>query len=151
MRMKTARLWIVLATLCAGVAAHAADKPCTKPDAANAEKAIDRANTWSQLQKAWQDYRHCDADAVADVYTDAILRLAVDWKNVDAFAACMKEPQFKEFVIAHMKSPAAKDDLDNVYSRAARSCPKGQEAFCTELASALKPPPPPSPPTPPKQ
>jgi hypothetical protein len=148
--MKTARRWIVLAALCAGAAAHGADKACTKADAANAEKAIDRANTWPQLQKAWQDYRHCDADAVADVYTDAILRLAVDWKNVDAFAACMKDPQFNDFVITHMRSPAAKDDLDNVYSRAARSCPKGQEAFCTELTSALKPPASP-PPTPPKQ
>ena len=137
--MRSLRVPVSIALLFVVASVHAADKPCAKADATSAEKAIDRANTWPQLQKAWQDYRHCDAvSAVADLYTDAILRLAVDWKNVDAFAACMKEPQFKQFVLAHLKSPAAKDDLDSIYSRATMSCPKGQEEFCTELASVVK-------------
>jgi hypothetical protein len=131
----------VLASLFAlsACAAHAADKPCTKADAATAEKAIDRVMSWGQLHKAYQDYRHCDADAVAEVYTDSLLRLAVEWKNVDAFAEAMsKDAGFKEFVHAHLNSPAAKDDRDSVYSRAKSSCPKGMEAFCAELAAVVK-------------
>jgi hypothetical protein len=121
-------------------AAQAADKPCTKSDTANAEKAIDRVLNWPQLQKVWQDFRHCDAAAVGDLYTDALMRLMVDWKNMEALAAAMqKDAQFKDFVYAHLKSPAAKDDLAMVYSRARTGCPKGMDEFCADLADAVRP------------
>jgi hypothetical protein len=131
--------WAVALALACGAAA-AADKPCSKADEANAEKAIERVVNWSALQKAWQDYRHCDSGAVGDVYTDALLRLIVEWKNVDAFAAAVqKDAQFREFVHAHLRSPAAKDDHAAVYSRAKASCPKGMDAFCADLAETVKP------------
>ena len=129
----------VLACIAVG-AAQAADKPCTKADAANAEKAIERVLNWPQLQKAWQDYRHCDTGTVADGYTDALMRMTVDWKGIDSLAASMqKDPQYKEFVYAHIKSPAAKDDHEMVYSRVRTGCPKGLDEFCAELADAVKP------------
>ena len=132
--------WIVLlAALAFTAAAVAADKPCTKADSANAQKSIDRVMTWPQLQKAWQDYRQCDSGDVGDTYTDALLRLAVDWKDVNQFADAMKDPAFKQFVFAHLASPAAKDDRQAVYSRAKANCPSGLDAFCTELAEATKP------------
>ena len=139
MTMK-ARLWIpVLACLVIG-AAHAADKTCTKGDSANAEKAIERVLNWPQLQKAWQDYRHCDTGAVADGYTDALMRMMVDWKGMESLGAAMqKDAQYKEFIYAHIKSPTAKDDHAMVYSRARASCPKGLDEFCTELAETVKP------------
>jgi hypothetical protein len=133
------RIVLTGAVLLVAGAAIAADKPCTKADAAAAEKSIDRVSTWPQLHKAWQDYRHCDKNSIEELYTDALLRLMVDWKNVEALAGTMeKDAQYKEFVYAHLRSPAAKDDLDAVYSRAKASCPKGQEAFCAELAEAAK-------------
>jgi len=119
--------------------ALAADKPCTKADAANAQKALDRASSWPQMQKAWQDYRHCDGDATAEQFTDALMRLIIDWKNVDVFAGAMKDEQFKSFVHTHLQSPAAKDDLQDVYARAKSRCPAGQDGFCAELAEAAKP------------
>jgi hypothetical protein len=132
------RIVLAAAALFIAGAAGAADKPCSKADAANAQKTLDRASSWGQMQKAWQDYRHCDADATADQFTDALMRLIIDWKNVDAFAAAMKDAQFRDFVNAHLASPAAKDDLPDVYSRAKSSCPKGQDAFCAELAETAK-------------
>lgn len=137
-------LRITLASAClalgAGSIACAADKPCTKADAANAEKAIERSNNWNQLYKSWQDYRHCDTGAVADGFTDSLMRLMVEWKGVDALAAAMqKDPEFKEWVHARLKSPAAKDDQPTVYSRAKASCPAGMDTFCAELADAVKP------------
>ena len=138
--MKIARVWIAAVACLVLNAAHAADKPCTKADAANAEKAIDRVLHWPQLQKAWQDYQHCDTGAVADLYTDALMRLMADWKGMDALAASMqKDAQYKEFVYAHIKSPAAKDDHAMVYSRARTGCPKGLDEFCAELADTVKP------------
>jgi hypothetical protein len=137
-------LRIALASACfalgVGSVACAADKPCTKADAVNGEKAIERSNNWNQLYKSWQDYRHCDTGSVADGYTDSLMRLIVEWKGVDTLAALMqKDPEFKEWVHARLKSPAAKDDQPTVYSRAMASCPKAMDAFCAELAESVKP------------
>jgi hypothetical protein len=137
MRRAACALWL-LAALAAGPAA-AQDRPCSKADAANAEKAIDRVSSWPQLQKAYKDFRHCDANAaVADVYAETIVRLIVDWKNVDGFVAEMQSAPFKEFVLAHLKRPVAKDELESVYSRAKASCPAKHAAFCAELADFVK-------------
>jgi hypothetical protein len=128
----------LLISICAATAA-AADKPCTKADATRAQKALDGVFTWPQLHKAWQDYRYCDADATAELFTEALMRLIVDWKDVETFASTTrKDPQFKEFVLAHFRSPAAKDDLEDVYARAKTRCPKGLDEFCAEIADAAR-------------
>jgi len=134
------RVFLLLLTSCFCLsAACAADRPCTKSDSANAAKAIDAVVTWPQLRKAWADYRHCDSGEVADLYTDALLRLAVAWKNADQFAVdAGKDPGYKAFVVEHLKSPAAKDDLPSIKGRLSSSCPKGDDAFCAELTEALK-------------
>lgn len=140
MTLKNARAWIAALACLAAASAQAADKPCTKADAANAEKAIDRVLNWPQLHKAWQDYRHCDSDKVADNYTDTVMRMMVDWKGIDGLAGTMqKDPQYKEFIYAHVKSPAAKDDHEMVYSRVRTGCPKGLDEFCAELAATVQP------------
>jgi len=135
--MRSVRNALAIVMLGFAVAAQAQDKPCSKADAAAAEKAIDRVMNWNQLHKAYNDYRHCDKDAVADTYTDALLRLAVDWKNVDALASAMNDPGFKAFVHTHLRSPAAKDDREAVYSRAKSNCPKNLDSFCAELAEVV--------------
>jgi hypothetical protein len=133
------RIAIACAALALAGAASAADKPCSRADAASAQKALDRVASWAQMYAAWQEYAHCDANATADQFTDALLRLVIDWKHVDAFAAAVgKDAKFKQFVHAHLRSPAAKDDLEDVYSRARSKCPAGLDAFCAELAEATK-------------
>jgi hypothetical protein len=127
-------------SMAASLPALAADKPCTKADAAAGEKAIERVNNWGQMYKAWQDYRQCDTGAVADAYTDTLFRLFVEWKGVDALAASMKkDAQYHDWVHARLKSPAAKDDQPAVYSRVRASCPSGMDAFCSEIADSVKP------------
>jgi hypothetical protein len=119
-------------------AAHA-DKTCTRPDIANAQRAIDKVVSWSQLRKAWTDYKHCDTGDVGDQFTDALLRLMVDWKGVEELAAATsKDPDYKAFVVAHLQSPAAKDDQPTVYSRAKKDCPKTLDSFCADIADAVK-------------
>ena len=121
--------------------ADAADKTCSRADIANAQRVVDAVVTWPQLRKAWADYRQCDSGEIADLYTDALLRLAVAWKNADQYAAdAGKDPQYKAFVVEHLKSPAAKDDLPSIKGRLSSNCPKGQEAFCSEMSEALKAP-----------
>jgi len=123
---------------CAGV--QAADKPCARPDIANAQRAIDKVVSWSQLRKAYGDFKQCDSGDVADQFTDALLRMMVEWKNVDELASAMnKDAEYKAFVVKHLQSPAAKDDQPTVYARAKKECPKTLDSFCSDLAEAVKP------------
>jgi hypothetical protein len=128
----------MLATALAACGTVHAQGTCSKADAAKAEKAVDQVNNWPQMQKAYQQYRQCDSDKVADVYAESLVRLIVEWKNVDTMVAAMGDPAFKAFVFKHLGMPSAKDDLEMVYSRAKASCPPQHEAFCKDLADAAK-------------
>lgn len=130
---------LVTAAMLAWLPAQAADKTCTRADIGNAQRAIDKIVSWPQLRKAWTDYRHCDSGDVADQFTDALLRLVVEWKSVEELASAVdKDPDYKAFVLTHLGSPAAKDDQPTVYSRARKDCPKTLDAFCVEIADAVK-------------
>ena len=135
--MKFASLLLACAAL-AAAPVHA-QKECSRADSAAAEKAIDRVVTYSSLLKAWRDYRHCDKDAVEEGFTDAILRLMVEWKNVETLALDVRDEEYKKFIHRHLRSPAAKDDRPAIYSRARQSCPLTQGAFCAELIEVVKP------------
>jgi hypothetical protein len=130
------RIAILAAALAVtAVTTATAQGSCTPKESAAAGKAIDRVNTWEQLHKGWKDWKQCDSGPTADGFTDAIMRLGVDWKNMEALAKDMKgDPQYHDFILAHVKSDPAKDDRDALYSRAKANCPKGLEAFCAEIA-----------------
>lgn len=131
---------VALAAALGFAACAHAQKQCPPAEAARAEKTIDTVVSWAQMRKVYVDYAHCNTGAVADMYCDALLRLMVEWKNIDALAADMaKDEKYRDFVYAHLRSPAAKDDRETVYARARRSCPKGLEAFCAELAEVVNP------------
>lgn len=130
----------VLVALAFAIPAHAQDKPCPKPDAAKAEKALDRVVNWQQLHQAYRDFRHCDRGPLDELFTDTMLRLMVEWRNVEGLAdPVQKDPEYKAFIHRHLLSPMAKPDHPSVYSRAKASCPAGLEAFCAELAELVKP------------
>jgi hypothetical protein len=122
---------------CAAFSAAHAQKTCSPADAQKAQKAVDLVMTWQSLNKAWKDWGHCDSGEVADTFTDATLRLMVDWKDTSALAETLKDDSYKAFLTKHLRSPAAKDDRAAVYSRATNSCPKGQAAMCKEIEDAV--------------
>ena len=128
---------LVVAGLMVATGAWGAGATCGKAEAANAQKAIDRVMTWPQLQKAQKDFGQCDAGEVGDAYSDALLRMLVDWQDIPALASAMGDPAFKQFVLSHLRA-AAKEDRDAVYSRAKASCPAGKDALCGEIADAAK-------------
>jgi len=129
---------LVVAALVLATGARAADRACTKADSANAQKSIDRVMNGTQLRKSWQDFGHCDSGEVGDSFSDALLRLLVDWQDVPALAKATDDAAFKQFVLTHLRA-ASKEDRDAVYSRAKASCPAGLEAFCGAIADAAHP------------
>lgn len=134
------RMAMAVAAALAAFGASAQDKACPPAEAAKAEKAVDRIVNFEQLYKTWQEFGHCDTGAVDEIFTDAILRCIVEWKHVEALASPMeKDKPYRDFVHRHLGSPAAKGDLDSIYSRAKRSCPKGLDSFCADIAMSVKP------------
>jgi hypothetical protein len=137
--MKTRRVLTACAIALLGLPVHA-QKACSKADSASAEKVIERVVNWQTLHKAYADFRHCDAEKVSDQFTDALMRLMVGWKNIDAVAADVeRDAEYKAWIVKHMMSDMAKDDREDVYALAKKSCPKGQDVFCSELADAIRP------------
>ena len=131
--MKIASFWIACAAV-AAVPALAQQKDCGP-----AEKAVDRVVNYPLLYRAYKDYAHCDKGPVEDVFTDALLRLMVEWKDVDTVAAdSQRDEGYKKFIHRHLQSPAAKDDRELIYSRAKQSCPAVQGPFCAELIEVVK-------------
>lgn len=131
---------MALALAVGAIGAFAQDKPCSKADEAAAAKAVDRIVMWSQLQKTWQDYRHCDAGAIDEAFTDAVMRMLVEWKKPETLAEAMEQdPAYAAFIVKHIKSPAAKDDRESVYSRAKSDCPANRKGFCDKIVEASKP------------
>ena len=128
---------LVVAGFMVATGAWGASGGCSKAEAASAQKAIDRVMTWPQLQKAQKDYGQCDAGEVGDAYSDALLRMLVDWQDIPALATAMGDPAFKQFALSHLRA-ASKDDRDAVYSRAKANCPAGKDALCGEIADAAK-------------
>ncbi len=114
---------------------------CTDADRIKATQQIERVVAWDQLHKAWQDFRQCDSEAsISELYTDALLRLIVEWKNVRGLADPFTgDKDYREFVVKHLRDPFAKDDLESIYSRATMDCPRGMDAFCKEIAVAVRP------------
>jgi hypothetical protein len=116
-----------------------AQKNCSQADSAAAEKALDRVVNWDLMYKAWKEYQHCDGGLTEDLFTDAFMRLAVEWKHVDVFAEKYQaDAQFKAFVKKQMTSLSAREDVKSLYSRAKQSCPPKLDAFCAEIADAAK-------------
>ena len=130
---KIAPLWIAGAALVA-LPALAQERACGP-----AEKAIDKVVNYPSLYRAFKDYGHCDKGPVEEVFTDAILRLMVEWKDVDTLAAdVQRDAEYKKFLHKHLRSPAAKEDRDSVHSRAKSSCPMTQGPFCAEIIEVVK-------------
>jgi len=131
---------MALLLVAAAFGAAAQDKPCSPAEATRAEKLIDGVVNWELLYKAWQDYRHCDKGAVEENFTEALLRLIVDWKQIPTFAKQVEgNREYRDFVHKHINSPAAKGDVNAIYSRATMSCPKGLDTFCKDIATTAKP------------
>jgi hypothetical protein len=134
---------IIASVLLASLPVAAQDKACSKADAAKAEKAVDMVTSFAQLQKAWQDWRHCDSGTVAETFSESLFRLLVDWKGVETLASgAQSSPQYKQWVLERVKA-GSKEDRAALFSRAKTGCSSKLDAFCAELIEASSDAPPP--------
>ena len=128
---------LAILAACSCIFAAQAQKACSPAEVQKAQKAADMVVTFQQLNKAWKENRQCDTGEAAETFTDAILRLVIEWKSVDVLAEGMKDPEYAAFIQQHLKG-AAPDDLKDVRSRATQSCPTGQDAVCKQIVAATE-------------
>jgi hypothetical protein len=134
--MKKTLLTLAFASFAFSAPAFAQDKACSKADATRADKAIDAVTTFPQMQKAWQDWKHCDSGPVAETFNDALFRLLVDWKGIDGLASSVgSSPDYKAWMMERVKA-ASKEDKSAIFSRAKTGCPSKHAAMCDELIAA---------------
>lgn len=137
-RPSAAAALLILAT--AAIPAVAADKPCTKADASNADKAVDKVVSWATLQKAVKDFGHCDTGPTADAFTEALMRVVVSgWPKIaEAEPVFERDGAFRDWTMKRLASDAvSKDDAESVHDLAQNSCPRGLKKLCTDLHDAV--------------
>ena len=125
----------------AALPAAAADKPCTKEDAALAEKAIDSVTSWAALQRVVRDYGQCDAGPARAQFSEALLRVVIDgWPRLaDARPILDADKPFQEWAMTRLGSASiAAEDAQAIRDLAKASCPKGQSRTCEDLLAALE-------------
>jgi hypothetical protein len=98
---------------------------------------------WKVLHGHFQLYGACDDGAVAEGYSeDVVALLAKAWPLLPDLASLARsDPTFLDFVLAHIDSSPAAEDLAKVRVNADRHCPRGHKGLCKRIseraASAL--------------
>jgi hypothetical protein len=122
----------------AAVPAWAAD--CPQPHADAALAASGKLRTWPDVYAFFKGYRACDDGGIAEATSDAMAKLlARRWDDVGTLGRLVHEhADFKPFVLSHIDSTADTDDLERLADNAAKRCPAGLAALCSELGAAAK-------------
>jgi hypothetical protein len=91
---------------------------------------------WKVLHGHFQLYGACDDGAVAEGYSeDVVALLAKAWTLLPDLASLARsDPTFLDFVLAHVDSSTAAEDLALVRVNADRHCPRGHKALCKRIS-----------------
>ena len=116
----------------------AAAKECSRVDEQKAEAIAARLSDWNQIYDAFERFRHCDDGAIAEGFTDSIVRLlASHWGSLPQAAALgQRDPVFRRFLVAHVNASADPNDLSRLAGLAERNCPEQHRALCAEIHAA---------------
>ena len=116
-------------------------RPCTMAEAQRAEREADGLRSWDDLYKSYRQYAHCDDGAIAEGYSESVVRILSDhWNTLPRLAAIAKnDSKFYKFVLRHIDETVALEDLQKITVNASAKCPKGLHAFCADIRKSSKP------------
>jgi hypothetical protein len=105
-----------------------------------ADASLENATgSWHALQKHQRIFASCDDGALAEGYSDAVVKLLANhWERFPVFAALsQRDPAFRRWAIRHIDSSAASDDLKRVVRHAATCIHQVQaKLLCASLDRA---------------
>ncbi|HEY2009540.1 MAG TPA: hypothetical protein VGH23_11155 [Rhizomicrobium sp.] len=108
---------------------------CSRKDVMEADAATDHMKDWAAVYSVFKQYGKCDDGGIAEGNSDAVVKLlALHWQSVDELSKLIqKDPQFGDFVIAHIDETADFDQEKMIVAHARVACPRGMEKLCKRL------------------
>jgi hypothetical protein len=113
-----------------------AERPgCDDAMGERAENEVDYLKTWDQIYDSFKRYSACDDGAIAEGYSDAVVRTLADrWNQLPTLRILADhDERFGKFVFKHIDSTTDDHDLDRVVANASRQCPKGDGQLCSTI------------------
>lgn len=124
--------------LCLNASAH--DKLCTKAEAIEAENSVTRLNNWKDIYLSFKKYGHCDDGAIAEGYSDTVVRMLADrWDELATLnKLTSSDKEFYTFVLRHIDATADKSEIEKTITNSSKHCPKSASALCSVLEKAAR-------------
>jgi len=141
--MKTVRsCTLLLVVLVAGAfMCQAQQRPCSTPDANQADREAGRVRTWDALYHSYRRFApRCDDGSIAEGYSESVARILVDhWNTLPRLAELAEANHtFKKFVLRHVDATMDSGDLYKIRERALHDCPSDQKNICGQLKRAAE-------------
>lgn len=123
----------ILCAICVSVGtvnAKADRKPCVE-----AESIVANLDDWNKIYAAYNDYNHCDDGAIAEGFSDSIVRMFSDrWGQLATFSKiASNNKKFFDFVVKHIDATVSKSDLETVIENSANKCPRKMHGVCRAI------------------
>ena len=107
---------------------------CSREMAMQAEEAVDGLKSWHDVYAGYKKYAVCDDGAIAEGFTDVIVRLLVD-RPID-FKPLVDDKAFETFMLNHIGELMTQEDFQSLKAKA-QTCAALHKSFCENLALKL--------------
>lgn len=114
--------------------------PWTRPDKCTdngfqAEKDIDTIRNWRGLYRAYQRYKACDDGAIAEGWSDIVVRLLTqEWNTLPTLNRLARvDKGFETFVLWHIDELMSPDESALIIKNAETRCPSNAKRLCQAL------------------
>jgi len=130
--------FLAMALVLLACATSVSAKECSRLEAQEAEVIAPRLSDWNQIYDAFGRFRHCDDGAIAEGFTESVVRLLVShWESLPKAAAlAQRDASFRGFLLAHIDASADTNDLSRLAELAERRCPAEHRALCANIRAA---------------
>jgi hypothetical protein len=98
---------------------------------------VDHLKDWAAVYKSFKKFAPCDDGGIAEGYSDAVAQLlAKHWNTLPALIRfTSSDHAFKEFVLRHIDSTDAEDDLKVIARNARLHCLPQATRFCSAIGA----------------
>jgi len=127
-----------IAFLCGNAVAE--EGSCTKAEAMEAESSVSRLTNWEDVYKSFKKFRFCDDGAIADGYSDVVVRLLSNqWSQLKALIKLSSsDKEFFVFVVKHIDATADKSDVENIIVNSGTKCPESAKTVCSKIEKSAR-------------
>ena len=109
---------------------------CTRETAIQAEATIDSMNSWNTLYSAYKKFSQCDDGAIAEGFSDVIVRLLIE--HPISFKPLDNDKGFRVFVLNHIGELMTESEFTSLRAKVSQCGPGSTGEFCKKLKAKLE-------------